>query len=195
MGMRTTHRQIVVACDFSEHGRAVLDRAVAQVAGAPGHILHVVTVLDPRAGLPAVPTDGPIDFAYAERVREYMAACVSDAFQAVPGTTDVQFFLHPRIGGAVHEILDLARDVGADLILIGTHGFTGLKHMVMGSVAERVVREAGCPVTVVREKSYPEVELEQMVEIPAHKRPTSRLYLFSYTNSNVIMRPPDWPIH
>lgn len=50
------------------------------------------------------------------------------------------------------EIIRTAKEVGADLIVMGTHGRKGLSHVVMGSVAERVAREAPCPVFIVREK-------------------------------------------
>jgi len=54
-------------------------------------------------------------------------------------------------GGAAHtQIADLAEKLGADLIVISTHGNTGIKHVLMGSTAERVVRHARCPVLVVR---------------------------------------------
>jgi nucleotide-binding universal stress UspA family protein len=49
-----------------------------------------------------------------------------------------------------HEIINAATEIGADLIVIGTHGRTGLSHVVMGSVAEKVVRKASCPVLTVR---------------------------------------------
>ena len=173
----------------------MLDTAIALAAASPIYVLHFIAVLDPRAGLPAVPPDGPIEISYADRVREYMAAKVDDAFQSAGVPCAGEHFLHARIGGAATEILELAEEVGASIIFIGTHGYSGIKHLMLGSVAERVVREARCPVTVVRAKTYADVELERVVEIPAHKRPTSRLYRFSYTNSNVIMRPPEWPIH
>lgn len=55
-----------------------------------------------------------------------------------------------RQGLAAKEICRLAAEGGFDLIVMGTHGRTGLRHLVLGSVAERVVREAHCPVLVVR---------------------------------------------
>ncbi len=193
--MSTTPRPVAVAFDLSEHGRPVLDRAIAFAAKDHDHVLHIITVLDHRAGIAAVPPGGPVDIVYSDRIREVMAARIGDAFQAAAVANDVPFCLHVRIGEPAHEILDLAKEVGADLIFIGTHGYTGIKHLVMGSVAERVVREAGCPVLVVRPKTYSEVALDPIVEIPAHKLPTSRRYLFSYKNSTVIMRPPDWPTY
>jgi nucleotide-binding universal stress UspA family protein len=54
------------------------------------------------------------------------------------------------IGEPAHEILAFAKAQSADLVVIGTHGRTGLQHALMGSVAERVVRRATCPVLTVR---------------------------------------------
>jgi len=58
-----------------------------------------------------------------------------------------------REGEPAHEILEAVKAKGIDLIVIGTHGRTGLAHAVMGSVAERVVREATCPVLTVRHEA------------------------------------------
>lgn len=57
-----------------------------------------------------------------------------------------------REGRAFHEISDAARTLKSDLIIIATHGYTGLKHAFLGSTAERVVRHAPCPVLVVRQR-------------------------------------------
>ena len=56
-----------------------------------------------------------------------------------------------RFGRSFHEIADAARTLKVDLIVIATHGYTGLKHALLGSTTERVVRHAPCPVLVVRE--------------------------------------------
>jgi nucleotide-binding universal stress UspA family protein len=53
-------------------------------------------------------------------------------------------------GNAVEEIVRTAEDIQADLIVMGTHGHTGLSHMLMGSVAERTLRRAPCPVLTVK---------------------------------------------
>ena len=55
-----------------------------------------------------------------------------------------------REGYAATAIVDEATEVGADLIVIGTHGLSGLKHMLLGSIAERVVQKAPCPVLTVK---------------------------------------------
>jgi Universal stress protein family len=60
--------------------------------------------------------------------------------------------LQVRIGRPFHEIVTLAEALHIDLIIVATHGHTGLKHVFLGSTAERVIRHAPCPVLVVREK-------------------------------------------
>lgn len=192
--MNTTHPSVVVAYDFSSIGTAVLDRAVALVSRAPSHILHFVTVIDAHAGVPGIPPEGHIDYQYADRVRDKMVEAIQQAFGTTKIPAEIHFFVHPRIGKPTNEILDLAKEVGADLILVGTHGFQGLERLVMGSTAEHVVREAGCPVLVVRPKVYPDVELEPVVEVERKYPIQSRAHHYSYSNSSVIMRPPEWPI-
>jgi nucleotide-binding universal stress UspA family protein len=58
-----------------------------------------------------------------------------------------------RHGLAFEQIAQAARDLNSDLIIINTHGYTGLKHVLVGSTAERVIRHAPCPVLVVRERA------------------------------------------
>lgn len=188
------HQQVVVAFDFTPLSDAVLDRAVALVSRAPFHILHFVTVIDPHAGIAAVPRDGEVDYRYADQVRERMVGAIRLAFGATPIAEEIHFFVHARIGKPAKEILDLAEELGADLILIGTHGRTGIERMAMGSTAEKVVREAGCPVLVVRGKRYADVELATMTTVEGHHLQPFHPVRFSYQNSFVIMRPPDWPI-
>ena len=75
-----------------------------------------------------------------------------DLIKSLPeGTMDVLEVETIVIKGIpFHEIINAATEIGADLIVIGTHGRTGLSHVVMGSVAEKVVRKAPCPVLTVR---------------------------------------------
>ena len=68
------------------------------------------------------------------------------------GVTDAGFTV--RVGIPSHEIVEAAKELDVDLIVIGTHGYTGWKHFCIGSTAERVVRAAPCPVFVVREKEH-----------------------------------------
>ena len=59
-----------------------------------------------------------------------------------------------RTGLAAHEIVEAAKELDSDLIIIATHGYTGWMHFCIGSTTERVVRTAPCPVFVVREKEH-----------------------------------------
>ena len=71
-------------------------------------------------------------------------------FAAKKGTRLVPVETRVTVGEAVWEICRMAEQEHADLIVMGSHGRTGLSHVVLGSVAERVVRHASCPVLVVR---------------------------------------------
>jgi universal stress protein A len=58
-----------------------------------------------------------------------------------------------RLGTATDQIVGAAVDYGSDLVVMGTHGRTGLEHLLLGSVAEQVIRLAPCPVLTVRQGS------------------------------------------
>lgn len=192
--VETRNVKVAVAYDFSPNARAVLERAIALVTRAPFHVLHFVTVLDPHKGVPAVSHRGKVDAAYADTVRDIMMKELGAAIGETPVAEDVRFFAHARIGKPADEILGVAREIGADLILIGTHGHTGVTRLVMGSVAEHVVREAGCPVMVARPKSYPEVSLMTVYEVTPEKPAHSRM-AFSYKNHTMVTRPDEWPLY
>lgn len=191
--MEPRHPQVVVAYDFSPTARAVLDRAVALVARAPFHVLHFITVIDGHGGIPVLPHHGKVDVEYADQVRELMMAEIGKAFAAHPIEGELHVFAHARIGKPSDEILALAEEVGADLIFIGTHGHTGLQRLLMGSVAERVVREAGCPVVVARPKRYPDVELMKVIEVQ-HAAGHAGVRRFTYENKVMTLRPLAWPM-
>ena len=63
---------------------------------------------------------------------------------------DVEKTMHVREGRAVHGILEATSELRPDLIVIASHGLTGMKHVLLGSVAEKVVRGADCPVLTVK---------------------------------------------
>jgi nucleotide-binding universal stress UspA family protein len=138
--------RILVPTDFSVTADAALDyaRAVAQEFGASVHLLHVLEdPLGPSGLVAEMYTPEPPD------IREMLMkeAQVRLAARVVPGeraTTEVMF------GSGAGTITDYAAATRMDLIVMGTHGRTGLKHFVMGSVAETVVRTAPCPVLTVR---------------------------------------------
>ncbi|HEY5944081.1 MAG TPA: universal stress protein [Kofleriaceae bacterium] len=191
--MSAEHSQVVVGFDFSHSGRAALDRAIGVATRAPWHVLHFVCVIDPHFAFPALPTKH-IDLEYANRVQEEVTAVVVQELDAKRVTDRVHFFVHARIGKPAAEILGVAEDVGADLIIVGSKGLTGIERMVLGSVSEKVVREAGCSVEVARPKTYPFVALTEVVEVkPEHKYAAPHRY--TYESQRASRRPNDWPLY
>lgn len=162
--------QVVVGFDFSHSSHAALSRAVALALRAPWHVLQIVCVIDPHFPFPAIPTDKKVDRLYADRVRHEAAAVVAAEVAQQDDSAEVHFSIHARIGKPVDEILGVALEVGADIILVGTRGLTGIERAMLGSVSERIAREAGCTVEIVREKVYPYVPLLQVtdVDVPRH---------------------------
>jgi nucleotide-binding universal stress UspA family protein len=191
--MSAEHSQVVVGFDFSHSGQAALERAIGVANRAPWHVLHFVCVIDPHFAFPSLPTKH-IDAAYAERVQEQVKSLVEQELKTKNIEDKIHFFVHARIGRAAKEILGVAEDVGADLVIVGSKGLTGIERAVLGSVSEKVVREAQCTVEVARPKSYAHVELEQVIEVErqGHYVPPHR---YTYESKQVSRRPNDWPLY
>jgi nucleotide-binding universal stress UspA family protein len=149
--MAATVTRILVATDFSAASDAALTFAknLARQFGASLHLLHVLE--DPYvtgAFAPEVyaPPPAGLRESWLKSAEEAMSAQLTEpekiAFRA---TTEVEF------GPIARTIVERATAVNADLIVMGTHGRGGFAHLFMGSVAERVVRTAGCPVLTTRD--------------------------------------------
>jgi nucleotide-binding universal stress UspA family protein len=144
-----TPRTILVPVDFSSHSDRALEYAVdlARALGARVHVLHVYHV--PIYG-------GVGDFASAqlalmEIVREGAQKGMDDTVEKVRAS-GVAVEGHLAEGFPAGQIVETAGRVGADLIVMGTQGRTGLEHFMLGSVAERTLRTAPCPVLTVKAK-------------------------------------------
>jgi nucleotide-binding universal stress UspA family protein len=192
-GMSTTHAQVVVGFDFSHSGQQALYRAIALATRAPFHVLHFVCAIEPHTALPSLPTKR-VDYAYAEQVQQAMTDAISLELREAHLADRVHFFVHARIGKPAEEILSLAREVGADLIIVGTKGLVGVERIVLGSVAEKIVREAGCSVEVARAKRYEHVQLLDVVDATEHHKyvPPHR---YTYENQVLNVRPKEWPLY
>jgi nucleotide-binding universal stress UspA family protein len=148
--------KILVPIDFSDCSKKALQYAVPFVKqfGATITLLHVVHV-----NYVGGPEFGALDFPFTEvelrKSAEQQLAEVA-ATELQPKTAAETLV---RIGQEVVEIVGAAKELESDLIIISTHGRTGLKHVFMGSVAENVVRLAPCPVLVVREQEHEFVKL------------------------------------
>jgi nucleotide-binding universal stress UspA family protein len=141
---------LLVPTDFSEESLKALSYARALLNYFPGaaHLVYVHDV-DFAYAVPALMSTSPM-IATEEVERRYRKDLAKLAKQFdLSGSRLEQ---HVRAGRAYQEISELASKVGAQLIVIATHGRTGLRRLMLGSTAERVVRHAPCPVLVVRER-------------------------------------------
>jgi nucleotide-binding universal stress UspA family protein len=144
---------IVVGVDYSELGELALEQAV-QAGRAHAHVrLHVVHVIGGAASAPHVGTVvEPDEVRESERLREHIESVLArhrDAPADAPAPFE-RLSTHIRLYGAAESIAQLAEDVEADLVVVGTHGRRGVARVFLGSVAEGVVRLAPCAVLVVR---------------------------------------------
>lgn len=149
-------KRILVPTDFSPTSDVALTygRALAEAFGASMYLLHVLEnpLLQNVASEVYVP---PPDFyeEWEHAVRERLDRAIPSADR---GSLDVSCDV--RSGSPFVEIIQFAREQDIDLIVMGTHGRGAVAHVFIGSVAERVVRKAPCPVLTVR---HPEHEFVQ----------------------------------
>ncbi|MCI0527854.1 MAG: universal stress protein [Nitrospira sp.] len=146
-------KKILVATDFSDYAKEALDYAVylAKNLEAEIYLVHVFEIqFFIHAGVS--PSIQPEVYKWIERskieVSKMLKALVETVQQEGVKTSSIL-----KEGTPFLEILKTAKEVSADLIVLGTHGRTGLSHVMMGSVAERVVRKSTCPVFTVRPKT------------------------------------------
>jgi nucleotide-binding universal stress UspA family protein len=192
--MSAEHSQVVVGFDFTRSARAAMYRAIAVANRAPFHILHFICTIEPHGQIPQIPHHGRVDLAYVERVENALLDEITAELKGASIADRIHFFVHVRIGHPTEEILGLAREVGADLIIVGSKGLTGVERLVLGSVAERVVREAGCTVEVARAKTYEHVDLLEITNAEHHQRYTPP-HRYTYSSSRVNLRPNEWPLY
>jgi nucleotide-binding universal stress UspA family protein len=146
-------KNILVATDFSDCSKAALEygRALAHVFHARLHVMHVVEVfaIDSVAFGTAAAT---IPMVQAELERS--AHATLNALLTADDRRDLRAVAEVRtIDTPAHAISQYAEEEKIDLVIVGTHGRKGLSHVLLGSVAEKVVRLAPCPVLTVR---YPQ---------------------------------------
>jgi nucleotide-binding universal stress UspA family protein len=150
-------RTILHPTDFSDHAAYAfrLACALARDYGAKIIVLHVA---EPPVAVYGegviVPVVDPIHDALRKKLHNIRAPN--------PEEVDVEYLLaegDPRV-----EILEMAKEQPCELIVMGTHGRTGLSRLIMGSVAEEVVRKAPCPVLTVRTPAVKEKEAEEPAE-------------------------------
>jgi nucleotide-binding universal stress UspA family protein len=145
--MNTTN-VVLHPTDFSDRsaGAAEVARDLARDRGARLLLLHVVPIISvPHLKGPAAMEDPDLCAERLEAIRSRLEA--SDGGAGVAMETRVE------LGDPASVILQQARDAGCATIVMGTHGRSGLRKMLLGSVAEEVLRHATCPVLAVRDGS------------------------------------------
>ncbi len=140
-----TFRRVLIALDSSAIAAHALEVALglARALGAEVALVHVVDpklAIAPEAGVPAATL-------MAEAKREGQELLTAAAARAASPAPPWQFLREGKPSG---EVIAAAREWAADLIVLGTHGRSGVARAVLGSTAEAVVRHAPCPVVVVR---------------------------------------------
>lgn len=136
-------KTLLVPTDFSPASLEALAYACRFAARFDATLVLLHVVEPPPQRFRDVPLVLPDD-QVADQAREQLQALAA----TLPKTLRVETKV--RLGRAFQEICELAEAAGADLILLATHGYTGLKHTLLGSVTERVTRHAPCPVLVLR---------------------------------------------
>lgn len=149
-------KKILFCTDFSENSSAACRLAIgyAETFNADLLILHVIN--SSQLGYPSLDEGIPVDI---RSVLDGIQESVDRALELISkecraGLSSVE--VHSRIGRPALEIVRFADEHSAGLIVMGTHGWTGFKHLIMGSTAENVLRTANCPVLTVRSRKRTE---------------------------------------
>ena len=143
-------RAIVVGTDGSETATKAVEAAI-DVARRHEARVHVVSAFVPVAGerLREEAPQAPPDVAWAVNPREDVDATLADAEGRVRDA-GVEVRTYAREGAPADAILDVAEEIGADLVVVGNKGLTGARRFLLGSVPNKVSHHAPCSVLIVR---------------------------------------------
>jgi universal stress protein A len=159
-------KHLLVPVDFSDCSRNALAYAerLAATVGAEITVLNVVALND---GLLRLGADQfrLLDQQLQENQRRKLVDFTQEFSSLKPARCLV------RLGNPVQEIICVAGDLGVTAIVIATHGFTGAKHALIGSVAEKVVRHACCPVWVVPARNKYDATIAVKIERQDNETP------------------------
>ncbi len=140
-------KTVLVATDFSSHSEAAV-RAAINLVKAFGATLHLVHAFDTPIPI-FTPYEVVVPDGFLEQARESATRSLNASRDKIQAEK-VDVKAHLTEGPAAPAIARAAEELGADLIVMGTRGNTGLKHVVLGSVAERTIRMAPCSVLTVK---------------------------------------------
>ncbi len=142
-------KKILVPIDFSDYSKKALQYTVSFAKQFNSEI-NLVYVIEPII-YPADLSMGQIvitkaDIDYEEKAKEELTELAKTAIGEL-----LSYNIIVKTGKPFMEIIGTAKDIDADLIIISTHGHTGVEHLLFGSTSEKVVRKAPCPVLTLRE--------------------------------------------
>jgi len=145
-----TPKSILVPTDFSEHSDRAVRQAVdiAEQHNSKIYLLHVVDRLQQCAIDYCIPQETMMKVQYDSE--KEAAKKMREEAEKILKTKNIDLVFDVKAGIPYEEILKEQQERKADLIVIASHGRTGLLRTLIGSVAERVMREAKCPVLLVR---------------------------------------------
>jgi nucleotide-binding universal stress UspA family protein len=140
---------IIFPTDLSEPSRGALRWAkrMASITDAELHCLYVVEEPHIYATLDLGPLPIPTTDELSGSAQAQMNALIDEHLQGFSQTTKAKVV----VGRPADEILEYANSVDAEMIVMATHGYSGVKHLALGSTTEAVVRQAKCPVLSIRE--------------------------------------------
>jgi len=149
-----TISRILCPTDFSMASTHAIDLAahLAHLYGARVSALHVVApTVTPYPGLPAIDPHAD-QAAEAAGLRRFCSETARAFSGVIAAGTPVDVMVH--VGEPARDILESAASLRADVIVMGTHGLSGFEHLLLGSVAEKVLRKAACPVLTVPPRAH-----------------------------------------
>lgn len=175
--------RILVGIDFEPTGDEALRMGVELAQVIPSAELHLTTVVVERRVAPSaerLAEDERLLEGASQRLRDYVEAW-RQRWTGEP--VERPMSLHVRLGDAADSLHQVAVDVDADLIVVGTHGTRGIARLVLGSVSERLVKLARVPVLVARPKDFgglgksarPEAPRPGQTEADLHAPPSYEL--------------------
>ncbi len=151
---------VVVGTDFSSTGDLAIDQALRLCATRPDAVAHVLHAAPGRNDLVELTIGGTVRHLPIDEATAHLASLTNAKVALLRRLglkiQPAQVWNYVRAGLAADALIAFAAERDADLLLVGTRGRRGVSRLLLGSVAEDVVRGAGCPVLVVRPKQYEE---------------------------------------
>ncbi|MGK3963792.1 universal stress protein [Sorangium sp. So ce118] len=188
---------IVVGIDFSQASNRALDQALESACCRDNAEVHGVYV-EPESwvgpGLSRAPAAAIKPDAALQQLQQRASERVRTMGSKLDSRRLKRVVVHFRRGAAAENIAQLAADLDADLVVVGSHGHHGIERLLLGSVAERVSRLARCPVWIVRSKDHatagrvPEIE-PPCPECVKHRQETGGSALWCARHSEHHVRP------